>query len=264
MPEPAAASVPRDDPACLPCLACGYDLRGSEAVGRCPECGETIPEAVGVDRLALALGLPPDRLAGLAGTLALIAWMNGLALAGAILTSVSILLVPGDILLATGASSSIALLALANVGPAVAMTSLAILGRAASGLLRAGRRRGTRPGWPFEPATTVGIAAGGLVSIAIAWKLGGWSPAIAVVLVGGPAALLLALLVIVLWIEAIVGTIGTSAMTSTRRRVAAAATTAACWPIGGCLVCVVVLRVAHGLQAVPGVPDLVDEGGSGA
>jgi hypothetical protein len=38
----------------LPCVACGYDLRGLDVNGRCPECGVPIAETIGGQLLASA------------------------------------------------------------------------------------------------------------------------------------------------------------------------------------------------------------------
>lgn len=38
----------------LPCRACGYNLRGLVAEGRCPECGGAVPESMGSDLLRFA------------------------------------------------------------------------------------------------------------------------------------------------------------------------------------------------------------------
>lgn len=50
---PARASS-RRPPVQLTCVACGYDLRGLPAVGRCPECGTSIAESAASMRLDCA------------------------------------------------------------------------------------------------------------------------------------------------------------------------------------------------------------------
>ncbi len=39
----------------VPCINCGYNLRGLNAEGRCPECGRSIPEMAKLARKELAI-----------------------------------------------------------------------------------------------------------------------------------------------------------------------------------------------------------------
>jgi len=60
----SAEATPADAIAAdVPCLACGYDLRGLDRTGRCPECGNAIDES-------LRLWREPALTAAAAGTLA--------------------------------------------------------------------------------------------------------------------------------------------------------------------------------------------------
>lgn len=42
------------DDRCIPCIQCGYDLRGQRSIGRCPECGVAIEESAQPHRLVFS------------------------------------------------------------------------------------------------------------------------------------------------------------------------------------------------------------------
>jgi len=81
VPTDASGRVAAD----LPCLSCGYNLRGQWPSGACPECGMGIGDAVSGDRLALA---DPGWVARLRNGMTSLLWLILIIVVGAVMMGV--------------------------------------------------------------------------------------------------------------------------------------------------------------------------------